>query len=295
MAKLNPTPGDYGYGQNMPIPPPNGSGLNGPVEQRSCTDLFCCILFILNVVAFFAIAGYSFYYGSPAKVLGFYSYEGIMCGKDSAANYPCMFIGEYLDAYMPYLLNTSNANMTYVACVDACPANGTNLNCTGWTDLCPATPSIPATYPSVSVGGVFCVPDPSSVQNATQVSAADITQSMTDTQSAYLVLIGAVVAAFILGIVYVVFLRCCAGVVIWLSILSFILGMIAVGVYMFLYTQGIEIVKSPFDLSTANQQSLQIASYVLWSVAAISVVLVIVLYKRIKLGNGFSYRSHCSH
>lgn len=108
---------------------------------------------------------------------------------------------------------------------------------------------------------------------------------MTDTQSAYLVLIGAVVAAFILGIIYFVFLRCCAGVVIWLSIFTFVLAMIAIGVYMFLYTQGIEIVKSPFDLSSANVQSMQIASYVLWSASLITIVLTIVLYKTIKLGN----------
>lgn len=107
--------------------------------------------------------------------------------------------------------------------------------------MCPTTPSIPSSYDSIPVGGVFCPPDPSSstVQNVTQVSAADITQSLTDIQSAYLVLIGAVVAAFVLGIFYFVFLRCCAGVVIWLSILVFVLGMIAIGVYMYLYTIGI--------------------------------------------------------
>ena len=87
MAKLNYPQGDNGYGQNTMAPLMGNDGLNGPVEHRSWTDLFCCILFILNCCAFFAIGGYSVYYGSPAKVLGFYSYEGIMCGDN--ANYKC--------------------------------------------------------------------------------------------------------------------------------------------------------------------------------------------------------------
>lgn len=97
-------------------------------------------------------------------------------------------------------------------------------------------------------------------------------------------LIGAVLAAFVLGIFYFLFLRCCAGVVIWLSIVAFVLGMIAIGVYMYLYTQGIQIVQSPFNLSGANQQAMQICSYVLWGLSVLAIILTIVLYKRIKLG-----------
>jgi hypothetical protein len=83
MTKPNDTIGGYYDSRSVPTSPQNYSGLNGPVEQRSCTDLFCCILFVLNVGVFFGIAGYAIAVASPAKVLAFYSYDGTMCSSTS--------------------------------------------------------------------------------------------------------------------------------------------------------------------------------------------------------------------
>jgi hypothetical protein len=186
---------------------------------------------------------------------------------------------------MPYLIDSSNIS---VACVASCPATGDIISCTGWSNYCSPIPLVTmpsADYSTINIGGVYCSPDPSAVtQNVTQFSTADLTQSVQDTKNAYLVLIGAIAAAFILGLIYYFMLKCCAGVLIWMSILSFIIGLIAVGIYMFLYTYGIEIVKVPWNMSAFNKQNMQIVSGVMWGVAVLTIILAIVLYKTIKIG-----------
>jgi hypothetical protein len=187
---------------------------------------------------------------------------------------------------MPHLLQ--DPSVISVACVSECPTNGSLLNnCTGWNDYCNNASGAPtANYSTIKIGDVYCSPDPTSVPGVTQVtSGASLTQSVEDVKNAKYVLIGAIGAAFILGIIYFVFLRFCAGVVIWLSLIFFVLSMIAIGVYMFLFTEGIELIKVPFNLSTANKDSMRIASYVLWAVSVLVIILTIVLYKTIKLGN----------
>lgn len=139
---------------------------------------------------------------------------------------------------MPYINDTSMpyTDMIAVVCVDSCPLNiGDTVNCSGWNTYCPSA-TFTAPYPSFVVGSIYCTPNVSFVTNIPQITAGDLTQAMDDTKNAHYVLIGAVVLALILGLFYFFFLRCCAGLVIWLSIITFILCMIGIGVYMFLYT-----------------------------------------------------------
>lgn len=129
-----------------------------------------------------------------------------------------------------------------VACLSSCPKVNESLNnCTGWSAYCNNATAPVANYSTILIGDVYCSPDPNElttkVSQVTGVSS--LSQSVEDIKNSKYVLIGAVVAAFILGIIYFVFLRFCAGVVIWLSLVFFVLAMIAIGVYMFLFTQGI--------------------------------------------------------
>ena len=41
---------------------------NGPVENRGCTDILCCLLFIAGVAAFVGIAIDGFRKGQPSKL-----------------------------------------------------------------------------------------------------------------------------------------------------------------------------------------------------------------------------------
>ena len=136
---------------------------------------------------------------------------------------------------------STNSSDIRVICVDACPSASSSLtiNClnSSVSVFCPAgTTTYTSLYNTTLIAKVYCSPDNTFTNSVNQVTQSEITQSVDDTRNAYLVLIGAVVLALILGVLYFVFLRCCAGVMIWLSIATFIICCIAIGVYMFLFT-----------------------------------------------------------
>jgi len=41
---------------------------NGPLAERGCTDIFCCLIFIAFVILSSALAIYAFKNGNPSKL-----------------------------------------------------------------------------------------------------------------------------------------------------------------------------------------------------------------------------------
>jgi hypothetical protein len=152
------------------------------------------------------------------------------------------------------------------------------VNCSG--SQCPLATS----YKSKSMGDLICIPDPS-VMAVTQVANFNVlTQVFADLKICYWIFIGALAGAFIAGFIYFWLMRWCAGVIVWLSLLVFVLGTIAVGVYMYLYTKGIKLLETPFSLSDYSTNTLQYTAYALWGLAGLSVIFIICAFNRIRLG-----------
>ena len=95
---------------------------NGPMadETRKCRDIFCCLIFIVFLVACVAVAVLGFYYGHPSYFLYVYDEDGNACGKD----------GVYKDyKYLYFYQVISNAKklepgeMINGFCVKECPKN----------------------------------------------------------------------------------------------------------------------------------------------------------------------------
>lgn len=63
------------YGNNKEIG-------NGPIDKRSCTDIPCCLLFILSILAMIAIAASGFSKGTPVRLTYPYDSDGKSCGED---------------------------------------------------------------------------------------------------------------------------------------------------------------------------------------------------------------------
>lgn len=55
---------------------------NGPIKDRSCTDIICCILFILYVVGMVVLGIVAYIKGNPYKLLNSVDSEGNICGFD---------------------------------------------------------------------------------------------------------------------------------------------------------------------------------------------------------------------
>ena len=57
---------------------------NGPVEDRGCTDIFCCLIFILAVVLFVIVWGMAMSNGEPKRLFAAYDSSNKSCGIDIA-------------------------------------------------------------------------------------------------------------------------------------------------------------------------------------------------------------------
>lgn len=178
---------------------------------------------------------------------------------------------------MAYVPNIFSSNYSAV-CVSSCPNSSGPVPCLG--SACPLSSS----YKSISLGDVVCIPEPGTSSVSQIVNFNVLTQVFADLKICYWIFVGALAGSFIVGFIYFWLMRWCAGVIVWLSLAVFVLGSVAVGVYMFLYSKGIRIIETPFNLSDYSTNTLQYTSYALWSFAFLCVVFIICAFNRIRLG-----------
>ena len=53
---------------------------NGPLAERGCTDVFCCLLFVAFSVASIGICIYGFSKGDPKRIITPYDGDNLACG-----------------------------------------------------------------------------------------------------------------------------------------------------------------------------------------------------------------------
>ena len=101
-----------------------------------------------------------------------------------------------------------------------------------------------------------------------------------------MVLVGAGVAAMIASLLFLVFIRCCAGVVIWFFIFVAVAGLEVVGIFFILEAKGVNISSFVSDtLSTLSYNSLIIIGSGMIAAGAIVALLTICLRSKIALGS----------
>ena len=65
---------------------------NGPVQDRSCTDVLFCLVFIIFIAGMAAVTGYGMLYGNPQLLLTTFDGDGNGCGlNDTTKNYPYLY------------------------------------------------------------------------------------------------------------------------------------------------------------------------------------------------------------
>ena len=66
---------------------------NGPVEDRSCTDVICCLVFLAFLVGLVGVSGYGLVYGDPMLFLTMWDADGNGCGASGNATeeYPYLY------------------------------------------------------------------------------------------------------------------------------------------------------------------------------------------------------------
>eukprot|EP00826_Nyctotherus_ovalis_P013994 TRINITY_DN1385_c0_g1_i1.p1 TRINITY_DN1385_c0_g1~~TRINITY_DN1385_c0_g1_i1.p1 ORF type:complete len:477 (-),score=108.79 TRINITY_DN1385_c0_g1_i1:582-1952(-) len=189
---------------------------HGPVEDRSCTDIICCLVFVAFIAGMVYVTCVAFTKGEPVRLLAPYASDNQQCGFDSHKSEDYLFIPRLMDMS----LNVKIFEKT--SCVSECPSSdkGNFHN------------SPP--YNSEPFFGRYCLPNAKdAIKKFFDAAGADkVGQYLSDLYSAWKVLLLAILFGFVFSLVYMVLVRCCAKVLVWVTLLAFIVLLAVMG-YLF--------------------------------------------------------------
>jgi hypothetical protein len=301
LKQVESTPADPNAEKLEPL---NEELANGPLAQRKCTDVLCCLLFVVFMGGMIGIAGYAISKGNPNLIGRGYDSDGKMCGVDAGyEDYPYLYFPIPFPGYL-----------TTTVCLKTCPTSLTasaltSLDChkTGkYNAPCAKTSSTMIFTSGGSFTGQFyiyettayverlCIPTKAVTQASTATSAlfsSDLLEQwVSDIRTTWPVIAASIGIAFVIGFIYMIFLRYCSGVLTWLAIIAFIAG---TGVLGWRFYQKAKTTETDLD-ATSGQTSdtnnasesiltLKIVAYVCWGVSGFTLLAVLCLYNRIRL------------
>uniref|UniRef100_A0A3P8ZAF3 Choline transporter-like protein n=1 Tax=Esox lucius TaxID=8010 RepID=A0A3P8ZAF3_ESOLU len=227
----------------------------GPIHNRGCTDVLCCILFVVAIIGYFAVGILAWSQGDPRKVIYPTDSTGQFCGQAGTPleKKPFLFYFNILKCASPLVLLEFQCPTTQL-CVESCPTKYTTLmkasknkgdldyyarfckegaNLTGmvgtikrWVRFKRQSGTMYLLIMSQITGTSFSncflvVPNRKSnmVVEARQV-AMKIFEDYT--VSWYWILIGLVIA-MVVSLIFIILLRYLAGIMIWVMIIMVIL------------------------------------------------------------------------
>uniref|UniRef100_A0AAY4DQS2 Choline transporter-like protein n=1 Tax=Denticeps clupeoides TaxID=299321 RepID=A0AAY4DQS2_9TELE len=105
-----------------PTPRKYDANFKGPIQNRGCTDIICCILFIVAIVAYFAVGILAWSQGDPRKVIYPTNSKGQFCGQAGTElqTKPLLFYFNIMKCASPLVLLEFQCPTTQL-CVDTCP------------------------------------------------------------------------------------------------------------------------------------------------------------------------------
>uniref|UniRef100_A0A3Q3IGP9 Choline transporter-like protein n=1 Tax=Monopterus albus TaxID=43700 RepID=A0A3Q3IGP9_MONAL len=94
----------------------------GPIQNRGCTDILCCILFFLAILAYIAVGILAWTQGDPRKVIYPTDSRGQFCGHAGTPleNKPLLFYFNIMKCASPMVLLEFQCPTTQM-CVEKCP------------------------------------------------------------------------------------------------------------------------------------------------------------------------------
>eukprot|EP00828_Plagiopyla_frontata_P009593 TRINITY_DN1495_c0_g1_i2.p1 TRINITY_DN1495_c0_g1~~TRINITY_DN1495_c0_g1_i2.p1 ORF type:complete len:641 (+),score=63.83 TRINITY_DN1495_c0_g1_i2:43-1923(+) len=282
---------------------------NGPLENRSCQDIFCCLLWICSIVTLIALFCYGVAEGDPTKLVEVFDVDSNRCGKTTGFE-------DY--KYLYYMVPLPNYLYRGI-CVKECPqwpssqSTPTTINCKTTTSQANCNYNSP-----LSVGADFsqlstdmidvsldwnhtliiyntslifqkvCVPSAvstissSTINNAIEGSLKTLQKWASDIEVTWEIILATAGFALIVGFIYMYLLRYCVGCMTWGAILMYfaLLGVIG-WVY---YKWAID--REDQAGSTVNEDDIKtnkIIAYCVWGWAGFSLLIFCCYYHKIRL------------
>jgi solute carrier family 44 (choline transporter-like protein), member 2/4/5 len=230
---------------------------DGPIKDRSCTDILCGLLFFAFVGAMVTLGVFGVRNGNPNNII--YQY-------DSAQN-QCGLPGSPTESY-PFLYYPNfeefGGNFSHKVCVKECPNNDNGLLLECHNNGCTNCPTDDKVYNTTSFLGVVCVPTADDLREKYFANSSFETFGSDIVHCAYVVL-AVLGIAVVVSIFYLILLRYFIGVLVWLVISSLIILALLTGFYFnyLIYTK---------NYTTNNQL------YLYWLFAIIAYALGILLF-----------------
>ncbi|XP_036427413.1 choline transporter-like protein 2 [Colossoma macropomum] len=106
------------YGDSRTFEP----NFKGPIHNRSCTDVFCCLLFILALLGYIAVTALAWSQGDPQKAIYPKDSRGQLCGQKGTPleKKPLLFYFNIMECARTKVLQDLQCLTTQI-CVEKCP------------------------------------------------------------------------------------------------------------------------------------------------------------------------------
>lgn len=95
---------------------------NGPLRNRGCTDVICCILFIIFMLGMLAIGIFGYINGNPALLLYPADSQGNLCGYGNLSAKPVLFFFDLLECAKLGPAVLASGCPTPQVCLSSCPS-----------------------------------------------------------------------------------------------------------------------------------------------------------------------------
>jgi len=247
----------------------------GPRAARSCTDLFCLILFAIGAVTFAGLAIEGATRGNT-EILDKYVHplevSGSRCGE-----------GHYTDQEKIFYFSEDTVDGTTIPkgemfgmCTSVCPSKTRKI-----TPQCNAKDSAHCKEAWDKFGvdtfslGPYCINKP--LMADTQFSSISILESL---YKSWPVLIVCFVVTIIAGFVFLFFLEQCVGIIAWALVIAIVGIFTALGIYAWVNHTTLE------DQHDMSEESIKAVACISWALAVLTALLAMCFHKSINLSVG---------
>lgn len=292
-------------GGNFNGEPPGPELAKGPTQDRVCRDVICCLVFVAFWAAFIAVTIWGLANGNPETIGRGYDSSGKLCGySEGYEDYPLLYIAIPTRKYFNHSLCVASCPDATTSVLD-CKTNEEFTTCIPeYTDQSKLSENLKVADPTGKIYlystspflSRYCIP--SSLENipgleevTNQLMNSDTLEGwVSDIRKCWGVILGMAGVAFLLGFVYMILLRHCAGVMTWLSIIGVISALAVLGGLYYTGANNMKAMVATYKTSGGSANSIEnsttsrrVLAYICWGIAGIILLGVICLFGRIKL------------
>lgn len=281
---------------------------NGPSQNRGCTDIICCLIFLVFLGAYFFTFGYGVTNGNPWLLMTPFDTDGKGCGYDAGyENAKYIYFWRLTD----YKAIADGSFYKETFCVESCPIytdpTTSVENSITFKELnipCKDTESSKAANGCENQKGIpsgiwfnhFCLPKyewMAKYKDQFEAAFTGIFQKMeevdlirgwvNDVKVTWWIIFICFAFTLVSCFLYLYFLRCCADILTWLMILSFITIIIGLGAALIYYannlakqyTEAQDV--SSADMSKTSDYYTKTVKYTGYGFVALGIIIALII------------------